>query len=209
MTILQSLALSLRRIVLEDQSTVHLNDKLCSSRRRRCLRKQDSQSTTILERWYADKRYRGSLAEHDIGEKEIMFYDRIAFERRDYTATRAERNAKHWVLRLNADGHQKPIRQRQDFADALKRCVRKLRLLCRSQDLMAVLQRATGKPPAASSSSSSTSQRPTSQWQTSWSSGNLHHLRNGGDFGVDSTPINTAHTVQCSLFTSAERIARA
>ena len=25
---------------------------------------------TILERWYADKRYRGSLAEHDTGEKE-------------------------------------------------------------------------------------------------------------------------------------------
>ena len=26
---------------------------------------------------------------------------------------------------------------------------------------------------------------------------------------VDSTPINTAHTAKCSLFTSAERIARA
>ena len=51
--------------------------------------------------------------------------------------------------------------------------------------------------------------------------GNLHRLRNGGDFGfleripenrrkgVDSTPTNTAHTAQYSLFTSAERIARA
>ena len=41
---------------------------------------------TILERWCADKRYRGSLEEHDIGEKEIMLYDRIALERHDYTA---------------------------------------------------------------------------------------------------------------------------
>ena len=46
------------------------------------------------------------MAEHNIGEKEIMLYDRIALERHDHTATRAERlqNAKHWVLRLNAHG---------------------------------------------------------------------------------------------------------
>ena len=39
-----------------------------------------------------------------------MFYDRIALERHDFSATRAERlqNAKHWILRLNADGPQKP-----------------------------------------------------------------------------------------------------
>ena len=45
-----------------------------------------------------------------------------------------------------------------------------------------------------------------------------HHLKNGGDFGflegipenrVDRTPTNTAHTAQYSLFTCAERIARA
>ena len=66
------------------------------------------------------------MAEHNIGEKEIMLYDRIALERHDKTATRAVRlqNAKHWVLRLNADGSQKPLRQRQDFADALKRCLK-------------------------------------------------------------------------------------
>ena len=39
-----------------------------------------------------------------------MFYDRIALERHDFSATGAERlqNAKHWILRLNADGPQKP-----------------------------------------------------------------------------------------------------
>ena len=53
-------------------------------------------------------------------KKENMLYDRIAFERHDFSATRAERlhNAKRWVLRLNADGPQKPLRQRQEFADA-------------------------------------------------------------------------------------------
>ena len=77
---------------------------------------------TILARWYAEASYRSSLAEHNIGEKEIILYDRIALERHDYTVTRAERlqNAKRWVLRLNADGPQKPLRQRSDFVGALK-----------------------------------------------------------------------------------------
>ena len=53
-----------------------------------------------------------------------MLHDRNALERHDYTATRAERtrNAKHLVLHLNPDGPQKSCRQRQDYADALKRC---------------------------------------------------------------------------------------
>ena len=56
---------------------------------------------------------------------EVMLFDRIALERHDYTATKAERlqNAKHWILRLNADGPQKPLRQRPEFAVALKRCL--------------------------------------------------------------------------------------
>ena len=39
-----------------------------------------------------------------------MLYDRIALERHESTATRAERlqNAQNWILRLNADGLQKP-----------------------------------------------------------------------------------------------------
>ena len=75
---------------------------------------------TILSRWYEQEDYRQSLAEHNIGEKEVMLFDRIALERRDYTATKDERrqNAKRLILRLNADGPQKPLRQRQEFAVA-------------------------------------------------------------------------------------------
>ena len=52
---------------------------------------------TILSRWYAQEKYRDSLGKHDIGEKEVMLFDRIALERDDFSATRAERlqNAKH------------------------------------------------------------------------------------------------------------------
>ena len=59
-----------------------------------------------------------------LAEKEIMLYDGIALERHDHTATRAERlqNAKHWVLRLSADGPQKLLRQRPEFAVAVKQC---------------------------------------------------------------------------------------
>ena len=79
---------------------------------------------TILARWYADKRYRRSLAEHNIGEKEVMLYDRIALERHDYPATRAERiqNAKHWVFRLNGNGNGFSRRsQGYDQADWVKK----------------------------------------------------------------------------------------
>ena len=64
---------------------------------------------TMRSRWYEQEGYRRSLAEHNVGEKEVMLYDRIALERHDFTASRAERlqNARHWVLRLNADGPQK------------------------------------------------------------------------------------------------------
>ena len=83
---------------------------------------QDSQSTAATQRFSQDGR---SSAEHNIGEKEIMLYDRIALERHDYTATRAERlqNAKHWILCLNADGPQEPLRQRPEFVVALKQCL--------------------------------------------------------------------------------------
>ena len=81
---------------------------------------------TILSRWNEQEAYRKSLAEHNVGEKEIMLFDRNALERHDYTATRAERlqNAKHLVLHLNADGHQKPLRQRAEFVDAVKQCLK-------------------------------------------------------------------------------------
>ena len=80
----------------------------------------------IFARCYADDRYRSSWAEHNIGEQEIMIYDRIALERHDCTATRAERlqNAKHCVLRLNADGPQKPLRLRSEFVGATQQCLK-------------------------------------------------------------------------------------
>ena len=60
---------------------------------------------TILSRWYEQEQHRKSLAEHNIGEKEIMLFDRKALERHDFSAKRFEQlqNAKHWILRLNAD----------------------------------------------------------------------------------------------------------
>ena len=55
---------------------------------------------TILSRWYDQEDYRKSSAGHNIGEKEVMLFDRVAPERHDYTATTAERlqNAKHWIF---------------------------------------------------------------------------------------------------------------
>ena len=63
---------------------------------------------------------------------------------------------------------------------------RKLRLLCRPENQMAVLQRATEKP------ASSTSQWPTSHnGRRVGAHGIPHHLRNGGDFGfLEGIPEN-------------------
>ena len=73
---------------------------------------------TILSRWYEQE---GSLAEHNLAKRKSCFRPH-----RYYTASEAERlqNAKHWVLRLNADGPQKkPLRQRPEFAVATKKCL--------------------------------------------------------------------------------------
>ena len=160
---------------------------------------------TVLSRWHEQEGYRKSLAEHNIGEKEIMLYDSIALERHDYTATRAGRlqNAKHWVLRLNADGPRNlfdsdknlPMnRNNALMQDAYLTETEQTLIPIRSQlqhrqrqnqqfeggeNFDYYVYRKTGwryyreprrNPPAAFSSSSSTSQWPTSQWQTSWSS---------------------------------------
>ena len=53
--------------------------------------RQEKTWQTILSRWYDQEEYRKSLAEHDIGEREVMLFGRIALERHDYTATKAER----------------------------------------------------------------------------------------------------------------------
>ena len=82
---------------------------------------------SILSRWYASESYRNSL--YAIGwkeEEDIMLFDRCAFEKHTYVATRAERiqNSKHWILTLNAEGPQQPLNQRPDFAQAKRECKR-------------------------------------------------------------------------------------
>ena len=65
-----------------------------------------------------------------------MLFHRIAFERHDYTITKAEQlqKAKHWILRLNADGPQKPLRQRPEFSFALKQCLKRKTLTWRKRN---------------------------------------------------------------------------
>ena len=60
--------------------------------------KKNGNHPTILAKWKAQESYRRSLAEHNIGEKEIMFYDQIALEYHDYIATKAERIQKFKAL---------------------------------------------------------------------------------------------------------------
>ena len=177
---------------------------------------------TILSRWYAQEGYRVSLAEHNIGQKEIMLYDRIALERHDNTGTRAERlqNAKHWVLRLNADGPQKHLRQRQEFADALKPCLQNARCLLGGN--AATSETDTSRTTTTSTRRSTIRRRRklrlpcrSEDWMAVLHTeshgetrrqqphlqlrngkrvgihGNPHHLRNGGDVGfVERIPEN-------------------
>ena len=107
-TLHQSLALSLRRIPVEDQSTAQRQIMFFKVKEmlKKAREPKHDGHPTILARWYAQASYRDASAKHNIGEKEIMHYGRIALERHDFTATRAERlqNAKHFVLRLNAGG---------------------------------------------------------------------------------------------------------
>ena len=130
-----------------------------------------------------------------------MLLHRAALWRHDYTATRAERlqNARHWVLRLDADGPREPLRQRPEFVNAVKQRLKlqDAHLAETKQSLIPIrlqqrqrqnqqfeggenfdynVDRKTGwqyyREPRGSpqtASSFSTSQWPTSQWQTSWS----------------------------------------
>ena len=93
---------------------------------KKARQKKHGRHPTILSRWYADEEYRKSLAAHNIGEQQIMLFDRIALEKHHYTATKTERiqNTKHWVLYWNADGPQKPVNQRPEFARTIKECKR-------------------------------------------------------------------------------------
>ena len=93
---------------------------------KRARQKKHGRHPTIISRWYADEEYTKSLAAHNIGELQIMLFERIALEKHHCTATKAEiiQNTKHWVLYLNPDGPQKPLNQRPEFTRAIKECKR-------------------------------------------------------------------------------------
>ena len=92
---------------------------------------------TILSRWHADEEYRESLAAHNIGEQQIMLFDRIGLEKHHYTATKTEiiQNTKHWVLYLNADGPQKTCQSATGIRQSNKR-------------VQTIARRSPGKDPA-------------------------------------------------------------
>ena len=75
---------------------------------------------TILARWHEQESYRSSLKDHDIGEQEVIIYDRLALERDDCTATKVERMrySQNWVLTVNAEGKQPPRQLRPDYEEA-------------------------------------------------------------------------------------------
>ena len=81
---------------------------------------------TILARWQEQESYRSSLKDHDIGEQEVIIYDRHALERHYYTATKNERMrySQNWVLTLNAEGKQPPRQLRPDYEEAKRECQR-------------------------------------------------------------------------------------
>ena len=63
---------------------------------------------------------------HDIGEQEVIIYDRFALERHDKTATKAERMrySQNWVLTLSAEGKQPPRQLRPNYEEAKRECQR-------------------------------------------------------------------------------------
>ena len=81
---------------------------------------------TILARWQEQESYITSLKDHDIGEQEVIIYDRLPLERYYYAATKAERMrySANWVLTLSAEGKQPPRQQRPDYEEAKRECQR-------------------------------------------------------------------------------------
>ena len=64
--------------------------------------------------------------DHDIGEQEVIIYDRLALERHDYAATKAERMrySENWVLTPNAEGKHSPRQLLPDYEEAKRECQR-------------------------------------------------------------------------------------
>ena len=109
-------------------------DQLCQSnmyhKAHDMLKKgQKKQCSAILDRWYKDDLYRGSLSKLGWDEETIMEYDKIALEDHSYTATREERrrNENSCKLSSNAKGAHGPMDQRDVFEDAKETCARPYR----------------------------------------------------------------------------------
>ena len=144
---------------------------------------------TILLRCHEQEGYRMSLAEHNIGEKEIIT---IASLLKDMTIQLHELNVDRtpnigfFVSKLMAQKllkmqdahlaeqslipirpqHQQRQRQNHQFGGGANFDY----YVDRKTEWRYYGEEPRGNPPTASSSSSSTSQSPMSQWQTSWSS---------------------------------------
>ena len=93
----------------------HLKDRSCSARRSKCLRKHDKvnmgKHPTHPLKVVCRHRLPEFITEHNIGAKKKCFS--IASLLKDMTIRLRKvnglQNAKHWNLRLNADGPQKPL----------------------------------------------------------------------------------------------------
>ena len=151
-----------------------------------------------------------------------MLYDRIALERHDFSATRAERlqNSKHWVLRLNADGprnlfdsdknlprHEKQCLKMQDahLAETGKNSdadtsttINSVRdKISSSKEEKTSITMSIARPDGGITESHGETRRSIFNFAVANElelMANLQHLRNGGDFGfLERIPKNRRH----------------
>ena len=129
-TSLQSLALSFRRIPVEDQKQGVSERQVMFYRTKQMLKhakqKKHGSHPTILSRWYAQEKVPRFVGKARYRRKRShAFRSHRSWKTRLYSSESwavAERQT--WILRLNADGPQKPLRQRPQFAAALKQCLK-------------------------------------------------------------------------------------
>ena len=109
------------------QNMVQRKGQNSSSRQRTCCGKQRRE---VFRQFSPDGKNKKAtevhLRDHDIGEQEVIIYDRFALKRHDYTATKAERMrySQNWVLTLNAEGKQPPRQSCPDYEEAERECQR-------------------------------------------------------------------------------------
>ena len=92
---------SFKRIrLMEPDMDQHLPQYMYHKAHDRLKKAQKKQCSAILERWYKDDLYRGSLSKLGWNEETLMAYGKIAFEDHSYTATCEERlrNENSWKL---------------------------------------------------------------------------------------------------------------